>query len=221
MVCKYGAEYVEDDSNSPIIMWDPASYHPTVVHTPTEVSDVHPILFDFHQVHRFNRGYRYLLVVVNARTYALNAVPLKSMRLVGLMDGFRQLLNQPPIAPLPFPPEHVQNGNNPSAAIEAVQQLMGNYFKEYDTLKWIDRYELVLARCRPTATTTSKDGGKGGGGVQLRCGGERYRRAAAKGGRGGKKRESVANEETTLMQTDNESDNTEGVVRKAEEKEEG
>ncbi|KAL3073801.1 hypothetical protein niasHT_038726 [Heterodera trifolii] len=134
------------------------------------MTDVQVDLADFQALSRHNRGHRYLLVAVDVLSKRLFVVPLKNKRAEEMLEAFKLLIGQMPMAPhrifsdkgtefknrllKEFFEEREIEKHEPvhssvkasvaERAIRNVKQRLYRYFAETETLNWVDAAQKIV-----------------------------------------------------------------------------
>ncbi|KAL3086084.1 hypothetical protein niasHS_008141 [Heterodera schachtii] len=134
------------------------------------MTDVQVDLADFQALSRHNRGHRYLLVAVDVLSKRLFVVPLKNKRAEEMLEAFKLLIDQMPMAPhrifsdkgtefknrllKEFFEEREIEKHEPvhssvkasvaERAIRNVKQRLYRYFAETETLNWVDAAQKIV-----------------------------------------------------------------------------
>ncbi|KAL3099281.1 hypothetical protein niasHT_028228 [Heterodera trifolii] len=134
------------------------------------MTDVQVDLADFQTLSRHNHGHRYLLVAVDVLSKRVFVVPLKNKRAQEMLEAFKELVEQMPMAPhrifsdkgtefknkhvKEFFEEHEIEKHEPvhssvkasvaERAIRNVKQRLYRYFAEKQTLNWVDTVQKIV-----------------------------------------------------------------------------
>ncbi|KAL3079418.1 hypothetical protein niasHT_031747 [Heterodera trifolii] len=134
------------------------------------MTDVQVDLADFQALSRHNRGHRYLLVAVDVLSKRLFVVPLKNKRAEEMLEAFKLLIGQMPMAPHRIfsdkgtefknrllkeffeqreiekhePVHSSVKASVAERAIRNVKQRLYRYFAETETLNWVDEAQKIV-----------------------------------------------------------------------------
>ncbi|KAL3073471.1 hypothetical protein niasHT_038609 [Heterodera trifolii] len=134
------------------------------------MTDVQVDLADFQALSRHSRGHRYLLVAVDVLSKRLFVVPLKNKRAEEMLEAFKLLIDQMPIAPHRIfsdkgtefknrllkdffeqreiekhePVHSSVKASVAERAIRNVKQRLYRYFAETETLNWVDTAQKIV-----------------------------------------------------------------------------
>uniref|UniRef100_A0A914HYK8 Integrase catalytic domain-containing protein n=1 Tax=Globodera rostochiensis TaxID=31243 RepID=A0A914HYK8_GLORO len=134
------------------------------------MTDVQVDLADLQTLSRHNRGYRYLLVAVDVLSKRLFVVPLLTKRAEDMLQAFKQLIEQMPMAPhrifsdkgtefrnrllkeffeqqdiAKHEPVHSSvKASVAERAIRNVKQRLYRYFAQKETLNWVDVVQKII-----------------------------------------------------------------------------
>uniref|UniRef100_A0A914IEH9 Integrase catalytic domain-containing protein n=1 Tax=Globodera rostochiensis TaxID=31243 RepID=A0A914IEH9_GLORO len=134
------------------------------------MTDVQVDLADLQTLSRHNRGYRYLLVAVDVLSKRLFVVPLLTKRAEDILQAFKQLIEQMPMAPhrifsdkgtefrnrllkeffeqqdiAKHEPVHSSvKASVAERAIRNVKQRLYRYFAQKETLNWVDVVQKII-----------------------------------------------------------------------------
>ncbi|KAL3082481.1 hypothetical protein niasHT_032844 [Heterodera trifolii] len=134
------------------------------------MTDVQVDLADFQALSRHNRGHRYLIVAVDVLSKRLFVVPLKNKRAEEMLEAFKLLIDQMPMAPHRIfsdkgtefknrllkdffeqreiekhePVHSSVKASVAERAIRNVKQRLYRYFAETETLNWVDAAQKIV-----------------------------------------------------------------------------
>ncbi|KAL3122980.1 hypothetical protein niasHT_008362 [Heterodera trifolii] len=134
------------------------------------MTDVQVDLADFQALSRHNRGHRYLLVAVDVLSKRLFVVPLKNKRAEEMLEAFKLLIGQMPMAPHRifsdkgtefknrllkefFEEREIEKHEPVHSSVKAsvaersirnVKQRLYRYFAETETLNWVDAAQKIV-----------------------------------------------------------------------------
>uniref|UniRef100_A0A914HTU3 Integrase catalytic domain-containing protein n=1 Tax=Globodera rostochiensis TaxID=31243 RepID=A0A914HTU3_GLORO len=134
------------------------------------MTDVQVDLADFQTLSRHNRGHRYLLVAIDVLSKRLFVVPLRNKRAEEMLEAFKKLIYQMPMAPhrifsdkgtefknrllkeffeeqeiAKHEPVHSSvKASIAERAIRNVKQRLYRYFAQKETLNWVDVVQKIV-----------------------------------------------------------------------------